>query len=113
MIQLYIQKWVLKAVSTYEILIPTGDTGLDHVGFFDVVHDTKSVVFRDVNSGKGYEDVAELVRHGPYQLVDGFRGDVGFKDEKMGDIVFKRDFVWRYPIVGHWSILGCFRKLAN
>jgi hypothetical protein len=113
MIQLYIQRWVPNAISFYEILIPNGESGLRHIGYFDVLHDTKHVIFRDVVIDKSNNDVLELHRHGQYQLIDGFRGDVGFKDEVLGDVVFKRDFIWRYPRVGHWTILGCFKKIAN
>jgi len=91
--------------------MPTGDDRLEKLGYFQVVHKTQEVVFVEVIDGIRHWEIQKMIDHGPYAIVDGFRGDVGFRDSDLGDIVFKRDFVWRYPNEGKWSILGYFKKI--
>ncbi len=113
MIQLYIKNLVPDAISNFEIFKPTDNNGLIHLGYFDLYHNSKDICFRDIIDIESHPEIAALQSHGRYRLIEGFRGDVGFRDESLGDIVFKRDFVWRYPQIGHWTILAFYKKLAN
>ena len=91
---------------TYDIVY-LGET-IKKIGRLIVADQGKKIIFDNIDTNAGVE-LKHLERHGAYNNGKCSHGGFGIYEVELGDVVFKRDFIWQYKAGQKWKILGIYR----